>query len=115
MSPYDIFCKIFDNDVYEHLFQETKKYASSKNYPEVHVTKEDLEVFLAILILSGYNTVPSKRNYWDSQGDLCNEYVYTSMRRDRFLNISRFVHCAGNSTPSDNDKIWKLRPLMIML
>ncbi|KAG5864506.1 hypothetical protein JTB14_030337 [Gonioctena quinquepunctata] len=115
MSPYDIFCKIFDDDVFEHLLQETKKYASSKNHPELNITKQDLEVFLAILILSGYNAVPSKCNYWDSQGDLRNEFVYTSMRRDRFLTLSRFLYCADNSSPSTDGKMWKLRPLMVML
>ncbi|KAK9754666.1 Transposase IS4 [Popillia japonica] len=104
-SLYDTFCKIFDNDIYGHLIQETEKYAASKSRPEVRVTKQDLEIFLAILILSGYNTVPFKRNYWDSQGDLRNEYVYTSMRRDRFLTISRYLHCADNSFPSYNDKM----------
>ncbi|KAG5878828.1 hypothetical protein JTB14_014226 [Gonioctena quinquepunctata] len=111
----DIFCEIFDDDVSEHLLQETKKYAYSKNHPGLNITKQDLEVFFAILILSGYNAVPSKRNYWDSQGDLRNEFVYTSMRRNRFLTLSRFSHCADNSSPSTDDKMWKLRPLMVML
>lgn len=53
-SPYHIFCDIFDNDVYEGLIQETEKYAPPKNHLEVKVTKQDLEIFLAIFVLSGY-------------------------------------------------------------
>lgn len=115
MSPYEIFSMIFDEDVFELLRQETIKYALSKNYPDFNVSNEELHTFLAILILSGYNTVPSKRHYWDSQGDLRNEFVFKAMRRDRFLTISRFLHCADNTAPSNVDKMWKLRPLVRLL
>lgn len=84
MRPYDIFCEIFDDDIFEHLIREKKAYASSKNHPEINITKEKLEVFLSILILCGY-TVPLKRKYWDAQRDLRNEFVYTTTRRDLYI------------------------------
>jgi hypothetical protein len=34
------------------------------------------------------------------------------MRRNRFLEICRFLHCADNTKPDSQDKIWELRPLM---
>jgi len=73
-------------------------------------------VFISILIVSGYNVLPAKRCfYWQSATDVCNELIYQSMRRDRFIQIIRFMHFADNTQPDTSDKMWKLRPLMIML
>jgi DNA excision repair protein ERCC-6 len=78
------------------------------------VTKFD--VFLAILYLSGYNNLASKRHYWNSFDDLKNIAVNQAMRRDKFLQICRFFHhCANNSEINHSDKGWKVRPLMEML
>lgn len=38
--------------------------------------------------------------------------VSEAMRRDRFRQILRSIHCADNTKPDQNDKAWKLRPLM---
>lgn len=34
------------------------------------------------------------------------------MQRDRFRQIVKYLHCADNTKPIKNDKMWKLRPLM---
>lgn len=41
-----------------------------------------------------------------------NEMVSNAMRRDRFLQISRFLHCADNMNINTTDKMYKLRPLI---
>ncbi|KAJ8927081.1 hypothetical protein NQ314_020496 [Rhamnusium bicolor] len=35
-----------------------------------------------------------------------------AMRRDRFRQIIKYLHCADNTKPNNNDKMRKLRPLM---
>lgn len=37
------------------------------------------------------------------------------MRRNRFRQIMRVLHCADNTKPKPNDKMWKLRPLIDIL
>jgi len=37
------------------------------------------------------------------------------MRRDRFIQIMRFLHFADNTQPDTTDKMWKLRPLMKLI
>ncbi|XP_046404157.1 piggyBac transposable element-derived protein 3-like [Ischnura elegans] len=93
----------------------SKVFAALQNFRNLNITVAEMKVFLGILILSGYNNVPSKRDYWDSSGDLRNEFVVDAIRRDRFLQISRFLHCANNCQPNAEDKLWKLRPIMNML
>lgn len=114
-TPLEMVSFIIDDNVYKYLCLETSKYAASKNCPDPCITVQEMKVFIAILILSGYNTVPSKRSYWDSHGDLRNDLVYSAMRRDRFLTICRFIHCANNDLPNPTDKMWKLRPFMTMI
>ncbi|KAF2884413.1 hypothetical protein ILUMI_21792 [Ignelater luminosus] len=70
------------------------------------------------LDISGYphfiwiNAVPTKRDYWDSKGDLRNKLVYNATRKNKFVTISRFLHCTDNSYPDPVDEMWKLRPLI---
>lgn len=71
-----------------------------------------LNVFFAILIFSGYNVLPGKRYYWDSQPDMHQDFIVNAMRRNKFETIMRFIHFADNNSPDVQDKMWKLRPLM---
>ncbi|XP_046393650.1 piggyBac transposable element-derived protein 3-like [Ischnura elegans] len=114
-SPSEIFELFFDDELINFLILQSKDYAALQNFRNLNITAAEMKVFLGILILSGYNNVPSKRDYWDSSGDLRNEFVANAMRRDRFLQISRFLHCANNCQPNAEYKMWKLRPIMNML
>jgi len=87
-------------------------FLNTKN-PEI--TVQEMKVFIGILILSGYNTLSGKRFYWDQMYDTRNELVYRAMRRDRLFTLMRFFHCADNTAPQLDDKMWKLRPLIKML
>lgn len=112
LSPVELFEKFFDDEILSLLLEETSRYALFKNCPDPKVSAGEMKCFIAILILSGYNELPGKRFYWDSNNDMRNDLVYNSMRRDRFLQISRFIHFADNHNPDLSDKIWKMRPLM---
>ncbi|GBM89594.1 hypothetical protein AVEN_268442-1 [Araneus ventricosus] len=71
-----------------------------------------MKVFIVILILSGYNTVPGQKRFWENASDLRNDLVYNAMRRDRFVQIMKCMHCADNTKINPNDKLFKLRPLL---
>ncbi|XP_022191598.2 piggyBac transposable element-derived protein 3-like [Nilaparvata lugens] len=114
-SPVELFEMFFDDEIIKLFIDESLKYALFKNCKDPKITSKELKVFLAILFLSGYNQLPSKRSYWDEKKDMRNEIVVDSMRRDRFLEICRFLHCQDNNNINRNDKMWKLRPLMNLL
>ncbi|XP_045105431.1 piggyBac transposable element-derived protein 3-like [Portunus trituberculatus] len=94
------------------ILAEIPIYAQFKNEPDPAVTKAELKVFIAVLILSGYNRLPGKRFYWDSGPDMRNEMVHAAIRRDRFIQIMKFLHFADNNAMDSRDKLWKLRPLI---
>lgn len=112
MTCLQIFEQFIDDDIINLLVSESSKYAAFKNCPDPHITTQEMKCFIAILIVSGYDVKPSKRHYWDSAGDMKNISVSEAMRRDRFVQILRFIHCADNSKIDMSDKMYKLRPLM---
>ena len=111
-KPYQIFEKFFDDELLSLITLEIQKYALYKNDPDPKVSVKELRVFLGILMLSGYVHTPSQRNYWEAEPDVRNNLVYESMRRDRFIQIKKYLHFADPSAVSREDKMWKLRPLL---
>lgn len=112
MTITEVFEQFIDNSFIDLLVEETKRYALFKNCTDPKITAEEIRCFIAILFVSGYNDLPSKRHYWDFNEDMKNVAVSQSMRRDRFLQICRFIHCVDNTKIDKNDKAWKIRPLM---
>lgn len=111
MSCTEIFELFFSDEVLQMIIEETTNYALFKNSPDPKVTIEEMRVFFGILILTGYNILPSKRNYWENSKDLKNLMVSEAMRRDRFLQICKFIHLANNNNIDKSDKMYKLRSL----
>ncbi|KAF2882473.1 hypothetical protein ILUMI_23698, partial [Ignelater luminosus] len=111
-SSLDIFEMIFDQEVFDVVIKETANYATFNNCPFPNMTLDKMKIFLAILILSEYNTLPTKRDHWKLQSDLRKDLIYNAIRRDRFLTTARFLHCADNKFPNNTDKMRKLWPLM---
>lgn len=92
MSAVDLMELFIDNDVIEFLVEESNKYAMHIHCTDPKITDYEIRCFLAILIVSGYNSVPSRRFFWDSKEYARNLLIYKAVRRDRFEQIMRFVH-----------------------
>ncbi|KAK4302449.1 hypothetical protein Pmani_025471 [Petrolisthes manimaculis] len=95
----------------EELCEQSKLYASQKSLPSDHVTPEKLKVFITVLVISGYNKLPSRRLYWSESPDVFNQRISESIRRDAFEQIMRCLHFADNMKMTD-DKFHKVRPLI---
>ena len=115
MAAVSVFESIFTDEIFTLMMDKMLKYALFLNCPDPHVSKDELKVFLGILIVSGYNILAGKRQYWEAASDVRNEMVYNAMRRDRFAQLMRFLHFADNTKPDLMDKMWKLRPLVNIL
>ncbi|KAJ8930307.1 hypothetical protein NQ314_016898 [Rhamnusium bicolor] len=108
MSNLDIFEKFIDHDIMSFLVEQTTNYALFLNHPDPKLTLEEMKVIIAILIVTGYNELPGKDLYWDSEDDMRNHMVYNEMRRDRFRQIIRYLHCADTPEFSrQNEKFGK--------
>ena len=91
---------------------EMTKYCLTKNYPPINVSLNEMKVFFAILIVSGYNVLPRRHMYWSHTEDVYNEAISNAMRRDRFDKIMQSLHFNANVIIDKQDKYAKLRPLL---
>lgn len=112
LNEVEIFEQLFDSEILKLLCDESKNYALFKNEADPRISEDDIKCFLGILILSGYDVKPGKRYYWDSEDDMANFLVKSAMRRDRFFEIAKYIHCANNNDIDMTDKYYKIRPLM---
>lgn len=116
LEPHEQFEKFFDDELLQHICDESAKYAALREKPNPNITVNELRVFIAIFIISGYNYHSSFRCMWSQDDDLNNVLVTNSMRRNRFEEILVCLHfedsrkCGTRDNPNP-DKMWKLRPI----
>lgn len=114
-TPVMLFELFFDDDLIDYIVEQSRLYCLSNNWTDAKITSKELRVFIAILIVSGYNILPSKALYWSSSPDMRNKAVCDAMRRDRFDVIMKCLHFLPNNELDKTDKYSKLRPLITSL
>ena len=114
-SPTEVFMELFDEDVLEMIRHESIMYARSKNNHDFRIDTEELKVFLAILMFSGYHRLPSEEMYWETARDAGIPLVYEAMSRNRFRLIKRFLHICDNERIDRTDKFYKVRQYFDMM
>jgi hypothetical protein len=116
LNPHQIFEKLFDNEVLSHIVEQTTIYATQNNKHNLNLTVEEMQVFIAILLYTGYHRLPRQRLYWTVDEDVKCDLVPRCMTRNRFEEIKRFLHLANNADILEsNDRMFKIRPLMNLL
>jgi hypothetical protein len=103
------------------LVEETNRYY--QQYLEVlddgpsplpDVTESEMFLFLAIIIQMGHNVRDGLADYWLTIEQFLTPFYGTTMKRDRFFHIIRFLHFSNNDTDNDkndpnHDRLWKLK------
>lgn len=110
-TPVELFELFFDDDMWNLLVDQTIVYATLQGETDFLVSKDEMKVFLGILIVSGIVPVSSRRMFWRNSSVTRNEAVYQAMRRRRFEKIMQFIHFSDNSSLDATDKYAKVRPL----
>ena len=113
--PAEVFEFFFDDEVIELIIRFSKTYAVDEGAHQFHLTMEEMRAFLAVILLSGYATLPRRRMYWEKLSDVNNEAVSSTLSRYRFEEILRFLHLANNNNLAKEDKFAKIRPLASLL
>lgn len=78
MSTVDLFKLFFDDDIFHHLNEQRQRYSQYKNEADPGISTSETRCFIAILISSGYNHLPSKKLYWDMTEGVHNNMVARS-------------------------------------
>ena len=111
-SCVEIFEYFFDDEIVEHIVNETVRYARQNNDHEFEFSKECLYKFVGILFLSGYHTLPSQKLYWSTEDDLEIPFVRQCMTKNRFLTIKKYLHFNDNSSKEEKTRSFKILPLI---
>ena len=115
VEPLNLFELFFDDQVVEALVHFSQTYARSKGNHSFQTSSEEMRIFMAILLLTGYNTLPRRRMYWSREDDIGNTAVASVMTRDRFEEMMRYLHLCDNEKLDAADKMGKVRPILTML
>ena len=94
-----------------------KKEGDEKYADWDEVTADELKAYLGFCILMGINRLPALDDYWSSDCTLRYSPIADKISRDRFLEISHYLHFADNSTllPKGSpgyDRLGKVRPVI---
>lgn len=108
-SPVELFECFWDNDMIQQMCSTSVLYAVQSGNTSFQVSEDEMRCFVAILLVSGYNNVPARKNYWENAPDIQNIAIKNAMRRDRFIEIMKYLHFTHDFTPDSTDKYWKLR------
>ena len=90
--PHELFELFFGDELLGEIIRQSNMYATKKANVALALSKAELKVFFAFLLLSGYSCLPRQRMYWENNAVVQNEAVTKAMRRQRFLDIKRFIH-----------------------
>ena len=106
--PQQIFEKFFTMEEIERIYQESNKYAQSRRNSTFKMTPQRLLAFIAILLLSGYSTLPQQEMYWQRGDDSFNHVVSGLMTKNEFEETKQYLQFADNSTLDKADKFAKV-------
>jgi hypothetical protein len=106
----DVFEEFVSEEVINLIMGQSILYANQKNYTDFSLNKEELRVFLAMQLLSGYHRLPQEDMYWEQSEDVGVPLVYKSLSKTCFSKIKRFLHLNDNSKTDKADKVYKVRP-----
>lgn len=59
----EIFEQLVDNEIITFLINENKRHALFKNCLDPKISMDEMKCFIGILLLTGYNSFPTRQNY----------------------------------------------------
>ena len=100
-EPLDLFSLFFTDAIIDLIVRETNRYAgqvlaakgSSKQWK---TTAEEVRAYFGFCILMGMCKLPELRDYWSTDPRLHYAPIADKISRDRFEDITRYLHFADN-------------------
>ncbi|XP_049315757.1 piggyBac transposable element-derived protein 3-like [Bactrocera dorsalis] len=108
MSTVECFELLYSDDIVKFITDMTNLYALQRNHT-LNVTSDEIRVYIAILLLTGYLTPKYMRMFWEVKSDTHNEVWASSIRQNRFFEIQQYLHLSDSTSLPPNDKFAKVR------
>ena len=120
----NFFTFMFDEDLFDKIVVETNRYARQKlagNEQRLarwrDVNKDEMKAYFGVCVIMGMNILPKIADYWSSDIFVGNEGVKRVMPKNRFEEISQFLHLNDSSQEpargeANFDRLYKCRPAL---
>lgn len=92
---------MFSNDLIFHVRNQTNLYTIQHSKGNWNVQEEEMQTFIAVLLLSGYCKVLYQDLNWADVPDIHNEGITCAICRCSFQEIFSNLHLDGNSLITD--------------
>ena len=97
------------------IVEQTILYANrDKNMHNFKTDQNEMKKFLGLIIISGYHSLPSENDLWSTADDMIMPIFSSTMSKDRFRLMKRYLHIADNSSLAQS-KVAKILPLYELL
>lgn len=123
-SALFFFNLLFDEDLMDLVIAETNRMARQKraDKPQLlekwcDISKQEFKCYLGLSIMMGICVLPQVADYWSSDPYLQNRGVQSKMTKNRYEEISQYLHFTDSSIEPpkgspDYDRLYKVRPIM---
>ena len=110
-SPYHFYRLMQPESHIQQVVEQSKMYAHQQGHPSkaALVNVDTMMCSQAVMLLSGYNKLPSKRMYWEESPDSFNKLVAENIRRETFEAVLFSTHFADNNNLDPDDRFAKVR------
>ena len=117
-----MFSHFFDDEILNVIVRETNLFAeqslaTTNSNTTWETNMSEIKAYLGFMILMGINRLPEIREYWARDEKLHNSFIPSRITRDRFEELSRYLHFVdNNSLPSRNQpgyhRLQKVLPII---
>ena len=94
---------MFTTDLQDEIVKQSNLYAKEVMGEEKYsrwtqITREELQAYFGFCILMGINHLPALDDYWSTDPTLHYSGIASRITRDRFRELSHYLHFADNAT-----------------
>ena len=119
-DPPALYSLFLTDNILQLIVEETNRYAgqcqsfnnneTSRKHQKAwaNVTFEEMKRFFGIVLIMGITQVPEIRFYWSDN----TMYTKGVMKRDRFLDILKFLHFSDNTTADQENRLNKIQNII---
>lgn len=115
VAPIDYFKMFFDDNIFQHIADQTNLYAVQQTGNSIKATKQEIEQYVGILMMMSIIQLPQVRMYWASETRISS--IADIMSVNRFERLRKFLHFNDNTmhvpaNEENHDKLFKVRPII---
>ena len=123
-EPLEMFSHFFTDNLLAVIVEETNRYAvqclaaTNRNSTTTWETSlDEMKAYLGFMVVMGVNQLPEIRDYWSTDTKLNNSFISSRITRQRFEEITRYIHFVDNTTLPLRDepgfhRLQKVQPII---